>query len=186
MRFEDGNDAVEWPNDMTIRVSDGANLLDLLWLRHMAVGNAEPSLPAAALPGEPVPSDDHRLVGTWEKLWKKSLEHARRLQEVDPLAMMENPDLWAAPDIEPFADELGLDAGEGVRAWREALAFHSAERAIAGDVRVAWQSGLRVVIELPLAARYWRKLSPATLLVSTVTRRDEAGYSEVLRSFGRK
>jgi len=185
VRFEEGNDVHEWPNDMTIRVSDGANLLDLLWLRHMAVGNAEPSLPPAALPGEPVSSDDHRLVGTWEKLWKESLEHSRSLHELDPLAVAEHRELWAAPDIGSFADALGLDAGEGVRSWREAPVFHNAERMAVEDVRVAWRRGLRTVIELPLAAGYWRKLSPATFVVSTVTRRDAAGYSEALRSFVR-
>ncbi len=185
MRFENGNDAHEWPNDMTIRVSDGANLLDLLWLRHMAAGNAEPSLPPAALPGEPVSSDDHRLVGTWEKLWKECLEHSRHVHELDPLAVAEHPELWAAPDIGAFADELGLDAGEGVRSWRGTPDFYNAERAVVEDVRVAWQRGLRTVIELPLAGGYWRKLSAATLVVSSVTRRDVAGYSEALRSFGR-
>jgi hypothetical protein len=185
VRFEDGDDVHEWPNDMTIRVSDGANLIDLLWLRHMAVGNAEPSLPPAAIPGEPVSSDDHRLVGIWEKLWKESLEHSRRIQELAPRAVAEHPELWAAPDIGAFADELGLDVGEGVRAWRDVLDFHNAERAVVEDVRVAWQRGLRTVIELPLAAGYWRRLSAATLVVSTVTRRNQAGYSEALRSFVR-
>lgn len=185
MQFEGENNVHEWQNDMSIRVSDGANLLDLLWLRHMAAGNAEPSLPPAALPGEPVSSDDHRLVGSWEKLWKESLEHVRRVHELDPPAVAGHPELWAAPDIGAFTDEFGLDAGEGVLSWREVLEFENAEMTVVEDVRAAWRRGLRTVIELPLAAGYWRKLSAATLVVSAVTRRDGAGYSEALRSFVR-
>lgn len=185
MFFEGAQEVDGWPREMLIRVSDGSNLLELLWLRHHAVANAEPSLPAAALVGDPVASDDHRLVGLWEASWKRALEHSRRVQEVDPLAIPESSDLWSAPDIAPLAAELGADARSGAGSWRESLAFHDAERAVTVSTRGAWERGLRVVLELPLVGPYARELSRQTFLVSSATRRDDVAYAAALDSFGR-
>lgn len=185
MLFEGAHEVDGWPREMLIRVSDGSYLLELLWLRHHAVANADPSLPAAALPGDPVPSDDHRLVGLWEVAWKQALEHSRRVQEVDPLAIPESSDLWSAPEIEPLAAELGVDARSGAGSWRQSLTFHDAERAVTGSTRGAWERGLRVVLEIPLAGRYARELSRQTFLVSSATRRDDVAYAAALDSFGR-
>jgi hypothetical protein len=186
MQFESPHENEAWPDDMSIRVSDGSNLLELLWLRHQAVANAEPSLPAAALPGDPIKSPDNRLVGLWEKSWKDALEHSRRLQETDPLAIPDHTDLWTPPDIAPFAAELGLDASDTDASWRRTLTFHDAERLAVASLRGAWERGLRVVLEVPLGGPYARELSTATLLISSVTRRDVVGYSEALDSFGRR
>lgn len=186
MFFEGAHEANGWPREMLIRVSDGSNLLELLWLRHHAVANAEPSLPAAALNGDPVASHDHRLVGLWEASWKQAVEHSRRVQEVDPRAIPESPDLWSAPDIEPLAAELEVDARSGAGSWRQSLAFHDAERAVTGSTRGAWERGLRVVLEVPLVGPYARELSRQTFLVSSATRRDVVSYAEALDSFGRK
>lgn len=186
MFFEGAHEVDGWPREMLIRVSDGSNLLELLWLRHHTVANADPSLPPAALPGDPVPSDDHRLVGLWEVAWKQALEHSRQLQEADPLTMPERSDLWLAPDIEPLAAELGVDARSGAGSWRRSLTFHDAERAVVGSTRGAWERGLRAVLDVPLAGPYARQLSPQTLLVSSATRRDETGYAAALDSFGRE
>lgn len=183
MRFQEPHESGEWPPGMAIRVSDGSNLLELLWLRHLALGNAEPSLPAADLPGAPVLSRDVRLVGTWEKLWKDALEHSRQVQSADPRSMSERSDLWSPPDIGSLTNALGIDAADGVRAWRERLTFHGAESDAISSVRVAWEAVLRVVIEVPLVAPYARRLSGETLLVSAATRRSAIDYAQTLSSF---
>jgi hypothetical protein len=169
---------------MVIRVSDGSNLLDLLWLRHHAIGNAEPALPPAALPGEPLSSADPVLVGTWERMWKQTLDHVRLVQEADPRLISERSDLWTLPNSSALTDGLDRDVSTGVSLWRERLsAAPSAEMAVTESVRRAWERGLRVVVELPLGAPYATKLSTASLVVSAPTRRDSVRYSEALRRF---
>lgn len=184
MRFQDVRETTEWPEEMAIRLTDGSPLLDLLWVRHRAIGNAEPSLPAAALAGEPCASADAVLVGTWERTWKLSLEHLRRVQEPDPRSMSQRSDLWTPPSLDVLTDALDLDVRQGVSAWRETLnAAPGAEMAAVDSVRRAWEAGLRVVIELPLAGPYSRRLSTATLVTSTATRRDSAEYTRALNAF---
>lgn len=183
MFFDDAYDIPAWPREMSIRVSDGATLLELLWLRHRALGNAEPALPCADLPGEPTPSADVVLVGTWEKLWKDSLTHLRRVHEADPATIPEQPTLWTAPRADGLSTALGLDAGDGARTWRQFLHFDpNAERAAGESTQRALQAGLRVVIEIPLRDHYTARLSNATLLVSSVTRGNLPEYREALRS----
>lgn len=186
MFFDDAYDIPAWPRGMSIRVSDGANLHELLWLRHRALGNAEPALPYADLPGDPTQSEDAVLVGTWEKLWKDSLTHLVSVQEADPATIPEQPTLWTAPSADGLSTALGLDASDGVRTWRRSLRFDpDAERAAGESTQRAWQAGLRVVIEIPLRDHYSARLSDATLLVSSVTRGNPPEYVEVLRSFDR-
>lgn len=185
MLFQDAQETTGWPEEMSIRVSDGSHLLDLLWLRHRAIGNAEPSLPPAELAGEPSASADPVLVGTWERTWKQSLDHLRRVQEADPRSMSERSDLWAVPpSTATLIDAFDLDVSQGVSLWRESLSSApGAEMAVVDSVRRAWEAGLRVVIELPLDGSYFRRLSDATLVVSAVTRRDSAEYSKTLNTF---
>ncbi len=184
MFFEDEQEAAEWPRDMAIRVSDGSSLLPLLWLRHHAIGNAEPSLPPAALPGEPVSSADAVLVGRWEQLWKRALDHVRLVQELDPRSMSERSDLWSMPSISALTDAVDLEVNTGVSLWRASLnAAPGAERAVTDSLRLAWERGLRVVLELPLSAPFEARLSGASLVVSAVTRRDRGRYSDALKRF---
>ena len=172
---------------MAIRVSDGATLRELLWLRHRALGNAEPSLPPADLPGDPIPSADNVAVGTWELLWKRSLDHLRRVQEADAMTIAEHPELWAVPEVSALSGRLGLDAATGAHEWRESLhANPNAERRVVDGTRRAWEAGLRTVIELPLRGAYARPLTRTTLLVSAATRRNDASYLEVLDAFARR
>lgn len=188
MFFEDSYETPGWPRDMAIRVSTGSSLLELLWLRHHALGNAEPALPPADLPGEPSPSQDPALVGRWESLWKTALDHERRVQELDAQSIPQHPELWSPPSTRELTDalDLALDSGEGVRRWQESLTVDpDAERTVTDSTRHAWEAGLRVVLELPLRGSYHTKLTSATMLVSTATRRDPVAYAEALEGFRR-
>lgn len=185
MFFEDRYEAPGWPRDMIIRVSTGSNLLELLWLRHHALANTEPALPQADLPGEPVPSTDAVLLGIWERLWKESLDHARVVHETDSTSIADHAELWTPPRSAVLVDALGLDPAEGVRDWEATRPLYpDAERAVVDEVRRAWLAGLRVVIEIPLQAHYFRALSPSTVLVSARTRRDRTSYIDVLAGIG--
>jgi hypothetical protein len=173
---------IGWPEDMAIKVVGGeTHLMELLWIRHHAVANALPELPQADLPpveGSAPASDD--LVRRWVAAWKYSLNHTAEVQLADPRTMMERSDLWEAPRPTKLAEETGVDLS-GVSSWRESLSHDGAERSVVDALRGAWEAGLKVIVELPLAGPYAKALSPEVLVVSSATRHDIDAYAQVLR-----
>ncbi len=186
--FYADNDAFGWPRDMVVRVaSNCTSLLELLWLRHNALGNAEPTLPPAELPGEAVRSNEPSLIAAWEGQWWDALDHARRVHEADPASIKARPDLWRAPRATALAEAVGIRTAEPVGRWRDTLHDNiAAEYAVAEDLRKAWEAGLRVIIDVPLQGHYSDKVADSTILVSSVARSDPFGYARALVRFTRE
>ncbi|GIT81480.1 hypothetical protein LLS1_31490 [Leifsonia sp. LS1] len=187
MKFAGYNESMGWPADMQIRVAASPDaLLELLWLRHYGVGQAEPGLPAADLPDDPVRTEDEFLVTAWEAFWDRALEHLRMVHELDPGAVSSRPDLWEVPRATELAERLRLEPGEPVRSWAKRLhANPSAEFAAGEALRSAWESGLRVVIDVPMRGEFAAKVGESTMLVSAASRANPFSYGRALIGYVR-
>ncbi|MEN2736298.1 hypothetical protein ABCS02_00780 [Microbacterium sp. X-17] len=178
MRYADNNEALGWPAEMELKVvAHPETLLELLWIRHHAIGGACPELPPAELPGDAVRAEEDTFRASgWATHWHRAVARA-----------CGQPDL-ADSDTQSFVTEVAhqhcIEIRGPVDDWARGLVNNiGAEVALAPDVKKAWERGLRCVIDVPLRGEFAERIGDGTLLVSTATRSNPSAYWRALAKF---
>lgn len=178
MRYAD-NEALGWPAEMDLKiVAYPATLLELLWIRHHAIGDACPELPPADLPDDPVAADDALLASEWAALWHRAVALASEQHD------LAETDVDSQSFMAEMAERHGLELRGPVDQWVRGLVDNiGAEVALSQDVKKAWERELQRVVVVPLRGEFSERIGDCTLLVSTETRSDPSAYWRALAKF---